>query len=225
MFDFLDKYDRIALDYDGTLYGNSDNIYYLIDYISNNKHKTYYIVTFRSEEQGIGILDVLNKLYVNYDINWNDLITEVIFAPIDIAMSRVYKYTTPSLFDSWKADVCIEHNLQVLIDDEMENVYNGCLGKGVDYFDICNADYYITNNKVSFNVKSVIDIAVNLNIDISIARYINIELTKFINDDSVYLYDLCRFYHTKLKENKHNIPDAAYRDLKYIKFNLLLDTK
>ena len=222
MFSFLDKYKRIALDFDGTLHGQNDNIYYLIDYINQNRNKVYYIVTFRNYEQSIGILDYLNAIYKQYSIDWNKLISKIIFAPNDIAYYRTYRMDDVQMYNKWKSRVCVQNNLPILVDDEMQSVYDGCVQMGVDFFDISFGDYYENNISKNYKVKSVFDIVDSVGVSMHIARYISITLSKYLDSTNRSLFDIYSFFYSDLNKNKKNITNDEYNKLLNLNISLIL---
>jgi hypothetical protein len=133
MFEMLDKFDKIGLDFDKTLvdgYLSKD----LVDYILKNKNKEYHIITFRT---GILVDDIPFHLEDVYGIDFFDsgIIKSIISIPE--YLYRNYMYAKMNKLDkdniyyreyyNWKGDVCKEMGIEVMVDDNImisENLKN-----------------------------------------------------------------------------------------------------
>ena len=127
--DILNNYDVIGLDFDKTLV-DSPNSAVLIDYILNNRHKKYYIITFRTHNKHLFIPKILKNLY-KIDFFKENIIKKVI--NIDDNSYKNYKIgqillETNQLFDNqyliddyenWKGVVCKKVGIQIIVADDI----------------------------------------------------------------------------------------------------------
>lgn len=140
--DILNDYDVIGLDFDKTLVG-SPNSAKLIDYILNNREKTYYIITFRTHNKHLEIPKILKNLY-KIDLLKENIVKNII--NIDNISYNNYKlgkflletkqlYNNQHLIDNyknWKGKVCKEIGVQIMVDDDVV-IKKGLLNNGVKF--------------------------------------------------------------------------------------------
>ncbi len=137
----LKKYNIIGLDFDETLI-NNPNSNKLISFIKQNLNKTYYIVTFRSHGYQDFISQILwNKYRLKISKNMILSIPDEIFnlesigvELVDLGYYNFGEYLRQE-YKKWKGDTCLKYNIEILVDDDYDNVYQQLIKNGIDYLD------------------------------------------------------------------------------------------
>lgn len=124
MFQELDRYDKIGLDFDETLIGNKMS-QQLVDYVLNNPQKEYHIITFRTKSWVDEIPHILLKHY-GIDFFKQDIIKSIQSIPENLyyqylTAKNLYERNHPYFkeYYEWKADICKEMKIGVLVDDNI----------------------------------------------------------------------------------------------------------
>ena len=141
MIDQLDKFHRIAWDFDGTLIDHP-KAPVMHKFIKEHSDKTHIIVTFRTHgwqkqvftEMLTRYPEAPDKSYFDGVINISNRAWEG-FTEMQRkrAAGRIHGPLSPweLYYVNWKGLVCKLKNLQVLIDDKSEHVLPGCEKYGI----------------------------------------------------------------------------------------------
>lgn len=123
----LAKHDKIAVDVDDTLLGNSPGKHILWDFISANKNnKIFYLVTFRIKPC---IDEVFDDLFSETSVVAKDHFAGLVGIPPKVFFGEDLQ--TPLV--EWKGLTAFKLGCTLLIDDLPDLVLPGCRKYGVDY--------------------------------------------------------------------------------------------
>jgi hypothetical protein len=150
--DELDKHQKIALDFDGTLV-DSVSSPILADYIRQHPEKSYYIVTFRTPTQIVTIPTELTNIGLSFD-----LFAKVVPMPPRLAfdfdedqkfrrhahLPDMNTVSEDALLPGeykmvhWKGFIARKLGATILVDDMPELVLYGCQQFGIKFVDAKN---------------------------------------------------------------------------------------
>lgn len=125
----LAKYTTIGWDFDETLCGN-ENSKRFWQYIEQNQHQRHHIVTFRTGRMFRDLWRDLAKA--------GSFLLPLHFRGIHGVPEEIYhraRIGTPDgeEYFFWKGRTCLEHGVEVLIDDDLLGVWAGCSEYEIDY--------------------------------------------------------------------------------------------
>lgn len=143
MIDQLNQFDRIAWDFDGTLYDHQ-NSPLMHQFIIDNPQKTHVIITFRTHGTEHSIFREMLRAYPDApdESHFDDVFNISDRAWEGQETNRVDRMTgklegppTPweLYYRHWKGLVCKLRNLQVMIDDRPYDVVPGCEKYGIAF--------------------------------------------------------------------------------------------
>lgn len=149
----LDAFQHIGLDFDGTLAEEDGRggvhilprQLALQDYIRRHPEKTYSIVTHRSHGMEAKIWNLLAQYPAGLQrCDFKEVlnVADAVWEAYEFAkhQPRFLMAGDPDYlaFLAWKSQVCQQHGIEVLVDDDPSLSQQGCLERGVAFINIEN---------------------------------------------------------------------------------------